>query len=131
MSINKRVFTLILSGLLASTSFSTLAASTDDNQTDKIKLYTVYGGAMLPINGTMDISMLINNELVVAKNNIGTTTWNSYVEVDKQYEFKEISAARFNWITQGKSYLCVADDLPLFVQGGDINTATSIHFMCK
>jgi len=120
----------VIAGLLLSlTSYSTPVMA-DQNQDSKIKLYTYYTYYTLPtpFQSPVDISMVINGQLMLLKNH--SDSLYSYVEVDRSLNFQEITQAQFSWLNGGKKYQCTADELPLYVQEGPFGTGTSIHFSC-
>lgn len=101
---------------------------------DTIKLYTSFGLGGFNIDAPVDISMVINDQLMILKNHPSERSGPfkpSYVEVDSSLSYKEISQAEFNWLSSGKKYYCKASNLPLYVQDGDYNTATQIRFECS
>lgn len=128
---------LSLTTLVLTTVFSSVI-NADDSQTDsKIKLYTRQYGGAAPGSGLGydgDVSLVIEGQLIIAKNTPRTNDRDfrdSYVEVDAALNYKEITSAEFNWMTGGKKYHCVAKNLPLYVQDGDLDTGTSILYECK
>jgi hypothetical protein len=101
-----------------------------------IKIYTSYSMNWyrnFVIFDPVDISLIINGELVVAKNNT-IPYQESYIIVDKKYNLKEISEGKFIWegMLQGKKwkYSCKAYDLPRYVQEGVKGVATALDFEC-
>jgi hypothetical protein len=138
--INSIVVAVTMLGLLAIGSTQAFANSEELTQTSKIKLYTGTatgaGSGNLyssPFNYPVEMSLVINNELVIAQNMPGTAEsqgW-SYIEVDRKFNFQEISEAKFTWINAGKNHLCKASDMPLYVQEGPFNVGTFIVFNCN
>jgi hypothetical protein len=110
---------------------STLVMANQGEPESKIKLYTYYGNIMVGINEAVDVSMVINGQLMILKNHPSVSAGDSYVEVERSLDYQEITQAKFTWLNGGKKYQCTADDLPLYVQEGSFGTGTSIHFDCK
>ena len=136
MHYNSTALSLIITALLSLVSVSTFADTNNQalSQTNKIKLYTAMGSHMpQPFNYPVDVSLVINNELIITQNmpGIGESSYWSYVEVDKKFNFQEITEAKFTWLNRGKKYLCVAKDLPLYVQEGNYKVGTLIEFICN
>lgn len=137
---NSIVLSIIMIGLLSIGSFPAFANSEALTQTSKIKLFTgkangVRSGNLYtdPFNYPVEISLIINNELVIAQNMPATaeSQWWSYIEVDRKFNSQEITDAKFTWLNAGKQYLCKAANMPLYVQEGVFNVGTFLVFNCN
>lgn len=128
MSFIKLAISILLLSFLSQSAFADAKTMETDK---KIKLYLVYGPVNMGFTTPVDVSIVINGQLVMAKNHPGMNEFDSYVEVNNIYNGQGISEAQFNWLIQGKSYRCTADNLPLLVQDGDSQTGTKIHFICQ
>lgn len=126
--------TILAVAAIATAVFSTTALASSD----KIKLYTSVkfaGSVPIPINFPVDVSIVIDGQLMVLKNHQGgwdytPDTYDSYIEVDRSLNSKEITQAKFTFGHHGIKTECVARDLPSYVQEGLYGVGTSITFSC-
>lgn len=121
--------TFIAFGLLIS-SLSFIGSAQAASQ-DTVKLYTLFGGASLPVMDPVLVDLAIGGQSLTVKNHGADFPGGSYVEVSSSLLNKQITAASFVWNTQNKTFTCASDNLPLVVKAGDFNNGTRLHFTCK
>lgn len=120
--------------MVSTSTFASSEQSGEQAKNIKMSVATIGGaGEVMGISAPVDISLIINSELVVAKNVVNPYNLAySNIEVDRKYEYKEISQAKFTWLKAGKMLNCTGRDMPLYVQEGkDGNDSTIIYFNCK